>query len=170
MTLAFSTVLNKVPTFFVDKIQLGLVNIKLITYPDFVEIVSKYDSYNLFYQLEKSKPHVKQKIHTIRRDEFNRWEAGNKIHFVINNRTPQRYQFAPVVKCTSTQEINIVYWYNPKTQAFDSPKTYVDGKELDNTVLLKLATNDGFDSISDFYAYFKGSFNGKIIHWTNTKY
>ncbi len=170
MTLAFSTQLNNKPTYFVEKVIFGLEQNKFIDFNELGYFFGEYYGKFKEYFEGTITNTVAPKIHTIRRDEFNRWKAGYDIHFVINNRTPQRYQFAPVVKCTSTQEINIVYWYNPKTQAFDSPKTYVDGKELDNTVLLKLATNDGFDSISDFYAYFKGSFNGKIIHWTNTKY
>lgn len=33
-----------------------------------------------------------------------------------------------------------------------------------------LATNDGFDSVSDFLTYFNDHFTGQIVHWTNLKY
>jgi hypothetical protein len=47
------------------------------------------------------------KIHTIRTDYPHKWKSGNKIHFVINNRTKNRFQFAPVIPCTRTQDIQI---------------------------------------------------------------
>lgn len=34
----------------------------------------------------------------------------------------------------------------------------------------KIAINDGFDSVDDFFSWFKDDFTGKIIHWTNLKY
>src|SRR5699024_11014489 len=49
------------------------------------------------------------KIHTIRHDGKNRWKTGNKIHMVINNRTKDRFQFAPVLECKSVQKIEIKY-------------------------------------------------------------
>src|SRR5699024_2081987 len=47
------------------------------------------------------------KIHTIRHDEKDRWKPGMKIHPIINNRTKNRFQFAPVVECQSVQKIKI---------------------------------------------------------------
>lgn len=110
------------------------------------------------------------KIHTIRQDIKNKWKPGNKIHFVINNRTKNRYQFAPTIVCTSTQQIIIKYFYNGKTEQFDLPTVLIDGKEKKGKQLLELANNDGFDTVEDFFAYFKTDFTGKIIHWTNFKY
>lgn len=170
MTLAFSTQLNKKATYFVEKILFGLHTNKLI---EFSELGYLFDEY-----YSKFKPYFEgtitntfaPKIHTIRHDEKERWKAGNDIHFVINNRTPNRYQFAPVVKCISVQEINIVYWYNPKTEMFDKPTVYIDKKVLTKKEVEQLAINDGFDNTQAFFEYFDTSFNGKIIHWTNTKY
>lgn len=168
MTLAFSTQLNKKPTFFVEKINIGLLGKKLIEYQKFIEYVDKY--YSTFLNYEAPINHVLPKLHTIRHDEHERWKAGMNIHFVINNRTPNRYQFAPVIKCTSVQEINIVYWYNPKTEQFDKPAIYIDKKVLSKKQVEQLAVNDGFDNTEAFFAYFNTNFNGKIIHWTNTRY
>lgn len=166
MTLAFSTQLNGKPTFFVTKILTGLYFKHIVTYNECFDFAKKYFDKND----EALKIGMPPKIHTIRHDEKDRWKAGMNIHFVINNRTKNRYQFAPVVKCTSVQEINIVYWYNPKTEMFDKPEVYIDKKVLNKTKLEALALNDGFDSVKDFFAYFKTNFNGKIIHWTNTRY
>lgn len=165
MTLAFSTQLNKKPTFFVEKIKKGLLDNHIMFYKDDRKYIGE-----LLEMAFSKKPMYCPKIHTIRHDENERWKAGMDIHFVINNRTKNRYQFAPVVKCVSVQEINIVYWYNPKTEMFDKPEVYIDKKVLNKTKLEALALNDGFDSVKDFFAYFNTNFNGKLIHWTNTKY
>lgn len=164
MTLAFSTQLNKVPTYFVAKILKGLELNKLITYKDILPfyVIDTVDRYKSLF--------VKPKIHTIRTDKKERWKSGNLIHFVINNRTPNRYQFAPVLKCVSTQKIKIYYWYNPKTEKFDDPDVYIDDKLLNFPQVEELAINDGFESTKDFFAYFNTGFSGKIIHWTNKKY
>ena len=53
------------------------------------------------------KINVKPKKHTIRKDEKDRWKVGNDIHFVINNRTKNRFQFAPITKVKSIQIIKI---------------------------------------------------------------
>ena len=167
MTLAFSTQLNKKPTYFVDKILVGLKENKIIDYNEFSYLQSEHIN-KPFVTVCFSYPNPK--IHTIRADEKDRWKAGMDIHFVINNRTKNRYQFAPIVKCISTQEINIVYWYNPKTEMFDKPNIYIDGKVLSKKQIELLAINDGFENSTAFFAYFNTSFNGKLIHWTNTKY
>lgn len=130
------------------------------------------------------------KLHTMRRDEKNRWKAGNDIHFVINNRTPQRFQFAPVIPCVSTQDVEIV-WFD-KGESDIPCSTYLIKEEqvgeevieweipiaiwIDNDKLLSinevetLAINDGFDSVEDFFAYFNTDWSGTLIHWTNLKY
>ena len=168
MTLAFSTILDKIPTFFVEKIHIGLLKQNLVDYQTFVSIVDKY--YKTFTHYEKPKSHVMPKIHTIREDQFDRWKAGNKIHFTINNRQPSVFQFAPILKCVSVQKITITYWFNPKTQKFDTPIVIVKGKELKKKEIELLAVNDGFENSKAFFAYFKENFTGKIIHWTDYKY
>lgn len=108
------------------------------------------------------------KHHTIRHDAKNRWKAGNLIHFVINNRTPQRFQFSPVVEVKSVQEIFIKYEF-PNNKDF-KPNVFIDNQLLDIKQVYELAINDGFDSVDDFFSWFKDDFTGKIIHWTNLKY
>lgn len=125
-------------------------------------------------------PH-KPKIHTIREDKNNRWKAGMDIHMVINNRTKNRFQFAPVVKCVSVQEIEIDSYESDIKSHFTYSKhlgnyrykvfrVWIDGKMRPIRELEKLAINDGFDSAEDFFKYFNKDFKGKLIHWSNLKY
>jgi hypothetical protein len=36
--------------------------------------------------------------------------------------------------------------------------------------MIRLARNDGFDSVEDFFSFFPEDFKGKIIHWTDLRY
>lgn len=109
---------------------------------------------------------LKPKHHTIRYDSHNRWKPGMKIHPVINNRTKNRFQFAPVLECVSVQEILIKY-----RSYMDYPDVYIDGQNAwKNRQIAELAINDGFPSIGHFFQYFNEDFKGKIIHWTDLKY
>lgn len=174
MTLSFSTIINGKPNYFIEKIWNGLL------YGNHGEY---HYSYNVF--LEDYRKNFKNdwdghpdnnlapKLHTIRLDEKSRWGAGCDIHFVINNRTPNRFQFAPVIKCVSVQEIKITHYAGSEIKgAMIGPFTSVqiDGKILRYDVISQLAINDGFDSVEDFFAYFNKDFTGKIIHWTDLKY
>jgi hypothetical protein len=104
---------------------------------------------------------VAPKLHTIREDKYNRWKPGNDIHFVINDRTRNREQFLPLVKCISTQKIKII----AKTC-----EVFVDNYPLSINAIKLLAINDGFTSVAEFFAYFNTDFTGKLIHWTHLKY
>ncbi len=165
MTLAFSQAINGKLTHFPEKILNGLVNNELIKVSEYrdlqIQYVKKVISTNWIFA---------NKIHTIRRDEKNKWKVGNKIHFVIYNRTPQRYQFAPIVPCVSVQPIKIKYCYNRNTRALDTPIVYVDGFQISITEIEMLAINDGFKNSEAFFEYFNTDFEGKIIHWTDKQY
>jgi hypothetical protein len=108
-------------------------------------------------------PGFTPKIHTIRKGK--RWKPGNKIHFATGVRTKNYKQFN-FGMCISTQHIAILK--NPKgfiTVIIDYSRI------LDDEQKQKLATNDGFDSIEDFYKWFEAKgFTGQIIHWTTFKY
>lgn len=78
--------------------------------------------------------------------------------------------------CTSVQSIKILHFN-------DSPhftiNIFVDGHikfvrrehvNTGNKFMEKLAKNDGFDSVEDFFKWFKGDFHGVLIHWTDFKY
>ena len=111
---------------------------------------------------------VYAKPHTIREDPSNRWRVGMDIHFVIYNRTKNRFQFAPVIKCVSTQEIKII-WTPYNTRPLE---VQIDNKWFNpyGRSIKRLAINDGFPSVEAFFQYFDKNFYGKIIHWTDLRY
>lgn len=168
MTLAFTQEINNKPTYFIHKIWSSLYYFL----SDFDKEFEKYNNlskekFNKSVTINPSVFHPKR--HTIRRDSKNRWKAGNKIHPVINNRTPQRFQFAPILKCISVQAIEII-WTDEENQRNEFPAIFIDGEILDQEAEKNLALNDGFESVAEFYKYFNTDFYGKIIHWTNLKY
>jgi hypothetical protein len=166
MTLAFSTQLNGKPTYFVEKI-ISSLHYKLRLGNELNKYLQsekyKYEAKNIF--IDKIID-VVPKHHTIRRYEKNKWKQGNKIHPVIYNRTPQRFQFAPTLNCISIQQIKITY----TAENWRQPWVIVDGILLTGPEIESLAINDGFDNVKDFFNYFNENFTGKIIHWTNLKY
>jgi len=184
MTLPFKTQINDKPTYFVEKIWKGLETIV----PSYNRVAMEYDyayrdKFNLDLYPTYFTENYNPKLHTIREDPHNRWKVGNNIHFVINNRSPNRFQFAPVVECKSVQSIIFVYHDgNPTVYLGDTHESEMpfyfkgfdeeDGQYIcyGENQMLQLAQNDGFDSIADFFAYFNKNFRGKIIHWTNLKY
>jgi len=160
MNLGFSTKFKGKETWFVDKILEGLVEFDLIS-------VSEYNHYYDLY-LEKGYSFhfgLDSKIHTIRKDEKNRWKVGNKIHFIINNRTKNRLQFAPVGQVKRIQLIEIGNIFN------DRKYVKIDDVELSDQQIETLAKNDGFFTVDEFWDFFlMEDFSGKLIHWTNYKY
>ena len=167
MNLAFSEKINNKPSFFIEKIWFGL-KLKFIHQEEHqLEYLQRHISmfkitWNMCYS-------CKSKIHTIRKDPKVRWKVGNKIHFIINNRTKNRFQFAPVLEVKAVQKIEIVYGKTLEDGIIVD--AYVDGKLLYYAEeLQELAQNDGFDTIDDFFAYFSEDFTGIIIHWTDKIY
>jgi hypothetical protein len=175
MTLLFSTVINGKPNYFIEKIWRSLQGKGSLRDAGFLSFNKEYR--NRFGTAMPMRPWGENgivtppKLHTIRRDEKNRWGAGCDIHFVINNRTSDRFQFAPVIKCVSVQEIKII-----AISPFDGTNfkrtnfILIDDIVLAPSEMDKLAINDGFDCVEDFFAYFNKDFTGKIIHWTDLKY
>lgn len=115
------------------------------------------------------------KIHTIREDKHDRWKPGKVIHMSTGVRT-KWYNCFKKDMCRNIQKIRIVHWHN-------TVHVYIDdwffGEAFHNKLydiqtyspnLKKLARNDGFDSVSDFFKWFNHDFEGKIIHWTDFEY
>ena len=50
------------------------------------------------------------------------------------------------------------------------PEVIIDGKTLSRSETMRLAKNDGFNSLDEFFAWFNKDFTGTIIHWSNLKY
>lgn len=169
MTLGFKQIINKKLTYFPHKILCGLYKKNLIKFHDFCFLLDKID-FPLKFQ--------DGKFHTMREDKKNKWKAGNLIHFVINNRTPKRYQFAPVLKCVSTQNV-IIKWEGTFItitiddnlfSKFNTAASWSHGLDNGDSKICELSKNDGFDDLESFLKYFSTNFTGKIIHWTNFKY
>lgn len=178
MTLAFSEKINDKPTYFISKIWYGflfrkddLFNESQKYHTEYIEKFKDNWDFRDFHHSEKY-----EKIHTIRKDKSNKWKAGNDIHFTINAKTKNQFQFAPVLKCVSTQAIHIKHFYDVVEITIDNNKLLkVSHRGLNKIVeydfeLETLAKNDGFDSVEDFFQYFNEDYTGKIIHWTNLKY
>lgn len=99
MTLAFSQFIDKKPTYFVEKILKGIHHLP---------IGKEFRDYVLSDYYQEAFNEIKNpKIHTIRADTKNRWKVGSKIHMVINNRTKNRLQFAPVLEVKQVQDFEI---------------------------------------------------------------
>lgn len=115
-----------------------------------------------------------EKNHSIREDPKRRWKVGIKIHMATGIRTKNYRCFCDKFVCKSIQEIRI--FYGPFT---DEVTVLIDGKEFYHRVgiyvvkskdMIKLAKNDGFDCVGDFFKWFNKDFSGVIIHWTDLKY
>lgn len=102
------------------------------------------------------------KIHTCREYKEHRWKPGRIINCVLFNRTPRRYEFA-TIKCISVQRIEI---YNFS----DGSKIFVDGRRLNKEEVTEFILNDGFDNAAQFRLWFKESWKGTLIHFTDKRY
>ena len=124
------------------------------------------------------------KIHTFREDPYNRWKLGMSIQMVyrgpkysildhFNKGIPE------LERCVSVQKIKIEWFsYHMKPLEIMSikggtsrvPVVKIDDRELSGMELEKLAANDGFDSVEDFFRWFKRDWSGKCLHWTDFRY
>lgn len=175
MILPFSTQLNGKPTHFVEKIIKAFGGVDM-TPEDKIMITKAIDSG--FFDLAIYDYYLAPKIHTIRKDKNNRWKVGTMIDFFINARKKNMFRFAPRIPVVSTQKIKIVYENN--LDSLKSASVFIDNHYLghyyfagifsSSEEVVRLAINDGFDSVEDFFNYFNQDFEGKIIHWTDLKY
>jgi hypothetical protein len=173
MKLAFSThfpkdkdTLSNTPTHFVEKIWQSLLTDNVES--GLLEFSKKLkEALPIIGKMQVGDFHPKR--HTLRRDEKNNWKAGDKIHTVIHNRTPKRFQFAPTIKCIAIQKAEII-WHDQDNVKLDNPGIFIEDRKLTEIEELQLVKNDGFKSTSDFFQYFNEDWTGKIIHWTNLKY
>ncbi|WP_120240219.1 hypothetical protein [Marinifilum flexuosum] len=155
------------PTYFVEKILActGCEDLPDSTLERLAEMIAP-EVENGDWMIPEMVEQFRPKIHTIRVDAKNRWKPGNKIHFVINNRTKNYLQFAPVMTCVSVQDIEIIY----PTEYVNDLIVIIDGRRLSRNEMYELAWNDGFSYLAQFDQYFMEGFKGKLIHWTNLKY
>ena len=113
---------------------------------------------NINYKKELEKALVNgTKLHTIRQKPI---AVGTMINHIVY---PYHKERRCVLSnfCTSTQMITI----DPSLKMVE-----IDGKRLSDINIERVAKNDGFDSVDDFWSFFNELYQGMIIHWTNTKY
>lgn len=182
---------EKKETRFIEKIHSSLIQNLLYSsaYMGSPEENTFYKEISKEYALD---PNVlaekKAKNHTIRKDSENRWKPGMKIDFFINARTKKMLRFAPRVPVKSLQKISFSWKQKPEGfQIFGTPVDRICVIEIDGRffgdayffqgelktgsyTLEQLAINDGFDTVQDFFDWFREDFSGKIIHWTDLKY
>lgn len=187
MTLSFTEKINNKPNYFVEKIWHGLILNRIFG-------LQYYDAYQGTHyakfgrKWEKNNENLKTRVHpkvtTIREDKGNRWKVGMAIHPVINNRSENRYQFAPTFRCLGLQAIEIKMSpcdLNGVNASETKTEMYIDGRLMFSNYwyfqdpdagfkMLEFVRNDGFESVPAFLKYFNKPFKGKIIHWTNLKY
>ena len=105
-----------------------------------------------------------KKIHTIRKDEKNRWKEGNTIQFWRGN--PRNVKNNPYCfgtgKCTDVGYINIYPTSNRIEISFYDSKwiTFSDINALND-----IAVDDGFKDWEDMKTWFKEDFKGKLIYF-----
>lgn len=182
MILPFSQKINGWETKFPRKIWEGLWQHSLVD--GLCPLVQSLQNKNYRYGISLS-PDIEstQKLHTIRVDAHDRWKAGRLIHFVINNRSPNYFNFAPVIKATAVEKIQFEWRETP--QVCRELKIFIQDKLVTNLIkfpngdlkikkgrkfLELIAVNDGFDNEKQFLDYFNENFTGKIIHWTDVRY
>ena len=176
MILSFKTTINGKPTYFPQKILQGLYRLGIAS-GDTFKYAQEFPGEKLLFDSERN-----MKIHSIRTDEKNRWKAGIMIDFFINARQKDMFRFAPRIPVVSTQKIRIKY----TTSSSNTPLIYIeifgnsDFKCFDTynpelkissfKNIEKIALNDGFENLEDFFSYFNEDFEGKILHWTDLRY
>ncbi|MEO7212638.1 hypothetical protein [Mucilaginibacter sp.] len=184
MNLGFTEKIDNKPNFFVEKIWKGLVANELSD-------ISTYQNYRFDYNEKFNRDwddieweDCREKRHTIREFWKNKttglkankqWQAGNLIHPVIGNRSPNHFQFAPAIPCTGLQmfETNNRFGHASFEVLIDggifAQLHYGHDEDVNAEGLYQLAINDGFETLEGFVNYFP-NFKGQIIHWTNNRY
>jgi hypothetical protein len=130
------------------------------------------------------------KLHTFRADPYNRWKPCMSIQMVYRG---PKYSILdhfnkgiPELESLSgKQEVKIIWFYKneyvetslplrtiagPHGEFDYYPAIWIDGRQLKEPEIKQLAINDGFDSVEDFFRWFKHDWSGKILHWTDLRY
>ncbi|PPL04959.1 hypothetical protein [Parapedobacter indicus] len=169
------------PTYFPHKIWEHLFNV--VEFKDYVACTTDH-LLRFGNHWDMPVDSVAPKLHTMREDPFNRWQAGNLIHFAINNQTKNYFRFAPVILCVSVQYVQIIHDSDGRSVHIgnrpdyeDCVPFYLDNGFSDDEEMYGMkemevfAQNDGFESIEHFFTWFNKSAKYKLIHWTtNLKY
>jgi hypothetical protein len=111
-------------------------------------------------------PRRPEKLHTIRRSA--RMKKGTKLSLRVWTGLPYRSPQRMFVEteCTGVQKIHI--WQD----SFGGRYVVVDDRDeiLSDGMVERLALNDGFENVDQFFSWFGFEFTGYIIHWHDLKY
>lgn len=172
MILSFKTKINGKPTYFPEKIIAGLYEKNIVTFHEgcsfLLDYKNKVRPELLFNTLITPAHKGQSKIHTIRKDNKNRWKPGMMIDFFINARQKDMFRFAPKIPLKDKQRIYMTYIQGRFEVSVDD--RYMYWKDIE-----QIAINEGFDSYEDFRDYFISEmvddyYGGYILHWTDFKY
>lgn len=107
----------------------------------------------------------KPKRHTIRETEFWQKWVGRPVEPFYWEDKP--YNSGHIV----FDKLPIISWQKFEVAITPTGKRIlVDGDQLGPVLIEELAINDGFDTVEEFFQWFKEDFSGYIYHFTATKY
>ncbi len=133
--------------------------------PEYYRYLQRHlEKFNRAWDGDQYTEFLEPKIHTIRKDVGQIWRQGMEIEMIIDKGGPDEFQFAPGLSCQCIQEIRM------DKEGSRAVQIRIDGRLLPEEGAHQFALNDGFQNAEDLYAYFNGSFTGKLIHWTSYKY
>ena len=111
-------------------------------------------------------PIICPKKHTIRRSA--RMKVGTKLSMRQWTGLPYRSKQREFARgeCTGIQKIHI--WQD----SFGGRYVVIDDRDeiLTDNQVSRLAVNDGFETVDQFFSWFGFDFTGYIIHWSDLKY
>lgn len=166
MKLAFSTVIQDRPNYFVEKIWKGLTALSSHLEADYYRHLERHIArFGQAWDGDNYTEFLEPKLHTIREDRGGIWNSGTEIQMVIHKDTSEEFQFAPVLRCTHIQQFEIL-----GKGAGQRTEIRIDGRLLTTNEQEMLAINDGFADSAALCSYFNTGFKGKLVHWTSMSY
>lgn len=162
--LGFDTLLNEVPSYFIEKIWKGLTMLSTHMDREYIRYQERHLSkFGTVWEGDRFTEFLNPKIHTLRKDPENLWNAGADLRMVINKGNEDEFQFTPTLKCTGIQLLDL--------KGVDSNiEVRIDGQLLSDEESHHFAVNDGFSNLRDLTSYFNGRVQAKIVHWTGFRY
>jgi len=109
-------------------------------------------------------------------NNINNWKLLTGLTVVYEDKNGNQFfamvkDFDKIQVCTGVQSIQIDNNDRLGKRVFVSRESDpILNFQLTEHEIAKLAWNDGFDSVSDFWNYFNEDFYGQIIHWTDLRY
>jgi len=114
------------------------------------------------------------KVHHITLSSPLKMNTKSKIHFKKWEGKPgysKTHKIAPGIGYVCHQKIKIAWTKIESEQIKRSYcEVWIDGKRINQLQMNRLAFNEGFSNVDEFFKKFNQNFEGYVLHWTNTKY